>query len=138
MGRPKPTTTELKRQLVVQLDRARAELAHESRLAKVEWNPAAMMRRSVEKPRLAWIIGGAVAGFIALRMLMPTKFKSDNFAGSDTKRGFRGLFGKLLTNFARRAAMNYASTHAKDFLQTYLESLLKRQGPDSSSHVASR
>ena len=138
MGRQKPTTAELKRQLVVQLDQARAELSFESRLASVEWNPAAMVRRSMEKHRIAWLVGGVAAGFLALRLLLPPKFRSDNFSGSDTKRGVKGFAGRMVTTFAKRAVMNYASTHLKDYLQIYLESLLKRQGTDSSSHVASR
>ena len=142
MGRPQPTTAELKRLLVAELELVRAELAHESRLARVEWNPVAIVRRSVQKHRLAWIIGGVFSGYVILRMLLPPKFRSDNFAGSDTKRREHGLFRRLVMTFAWPAAMNYASSYFKDYLQTYLESFLNRHGPvpdpDSSSHVASR
>ena len=138
MGNPQPTTAELKRQLVAELDYVRAELVHESRLAKVEWNPAAIARRSIQKHRTAWIIGGVVTGFVALRLLTPAKIKSDNFARSDKKRGVGGLFSGLFMTFAGRAAMNFATTHLKDYLQAYLEPYLQRPGHDPSSHVASR
>jgi hypothetical protein len=138
MGRSQPTTAEVKQQLVAELNRARAELAHESHLARAEWNPLSLAQRSFSKHKLAWIIGGVAAGAIAVRLLLPPKFRSDKFSSSDTKRGSRGLFGSLFMMLARRAAMNFASTHLKDYLQNYLESVLKRQGSDSSSHVASR
>lgn len=137
MGRKQPTTAELKRQLVIELDRARTELVHESRLARVEWNPATLARRSLEKHKLAWVLAGAAAGVVVIRLLVPSrsKFKSDNFAGSDKKRGFSGMAGGLLITLARRAATQFATTHLKTHLQTYLDSVLKRQGPESSSHV---
>lgn len=142
MGRQKPTSAELKRQLVLQLDQARNDLSRESSLARVEWNPLAMARRSMQKHKAAWIAGGMLAGVVVIRLLMPPKFRSDNLSGSDKKRGVKGLIGGLLAQFARRAALNYASTHLRDYLQSYLESYLNRPGPDtgsdSSSHVASR
>ena len=138
MGRTQPTTAELKRQLVIELDRARTELAHESHLARVAWNPLALVTRSLQKHKLAWAIGGVVAGFLAVRLLLPPKFRSDKFSSSDTKRGSRSLLSSLFMTFAKRAAMNYASTQLRDQLQNYLDSLLKRQGSDSSSHVANR
>ena len=91
MGRPQPTTSELKRQLLLELDSARAELTHESRLARTEWNPATLARRSLEKHKLAWVIGGVVAGLVIVRLILPPKFRSDKFGGSDTKRGFSGM-----------------------------------------------
>lgn len=135
MGRSQPTTAELKRQLVIELDRARVELRHESSMARVEWNPATLAKRSLEKHKVAWIIGGAVVGLLAVRMLIPAKIRSDNFAGSDKKRGFSGMISGLLMTVARRAATNFATTHLKAHLQTYLDSVLKRQGPESTSHV---
>jgi hypothetical protein len=32
--------------------------------------------------------------------------------------------------------MNFATTHLKDHFQNYLATVLKRQGPDTHSHVA--
>ena len=51
---------------------------------------------------------------------------------------YGAMMGGLLFMVARRAAMNFATSHLKDHLQNYLDSVLKRQGPDSPSHVASR
>lgn len=135
MGRPQ-STTELKRQLLLELDSARAELANESRLARTEWNPATLARRSLEKHKLAWIVGGVVTGLVVIRLIFPPKFRSDKFGGSDTKRGFSGMMSGLFFTVARRAAMNFATTHLKDHLQNYLAAVLKRQGPDTHSHVA--
>lgn len=136
MGRPQPTTAELKRQLLQELDSARAELTYESRLARTEWNPATLARRSLEKHKLAWIVGGVVTGLVVIRLIFPPKIRSDKFGGSDTKRGFSGMMSGLFFTVARRAAMNFATTHLKDHLQNYIATVLKRQGPDTHSHVA--
>lgn len=135
MGSSQPTTAELKRKLIIELDRARVELGHESRMARAEFSPAAMAKRSLVKHKVAWVIGGVVTGVIVIRLLLPPKFRSDKFADSDTKRGFSGMLKGLFMTLARRAATNYATTHLKDHLQHYLESVLKRQGSDPSSHV---
>ena len=138
MGRSQPTTTEVKRLLLLELDRARLDLAQESRMARQEFNPTAVLKRSLEKHKVAWIAGGVLTGVIVIRLLLPSKFRSDKSGGSDTKRGFSGMMSGLFFTVARRAAMNFATSHLKDHLQHYLDSVLKRQGPDSPSHVASR
>ncbi len=129
MDRGNPTTpAALKLALVQQLHSARAALSHEARLAQVDLQPAALVRRSFAEHRTAWLIGGAVTGILLIRVLLPAKNRSDKNSEPAKKRGFRGLFTTLALSLARRAAMNYATDHFKDTAQSYLDSLINRQG----------
>jgi len=138
MGQPTPNTAELKRRVIAELELARAELFKETRRAQVDWNPLTLARRSLQKHKFWWLIGGAVTGLILVRLAFPPKFRSDKSGGSDRKRGFSGIFGGLLFKAARTAAFNYATKHFKDQAETYLHSMLNRQAPERPPHVANR
>jgi hypothetical protein len=128
MDRRTPAATAaLKLALVQQLHSARHDLAHQTRLAQVDLRPAALMQRSFAEHRTAWLVAGAVAGVVLIRVLLPAKNSIDKNSPPAKKRGFRGLLGTLAMTLARRAAMNYATDHFKDSAQNYLDSLLKRQ-----------
>ena len=135
MARSEPATSDLKRQLVADLERARAGLARETRLAQEQLTPAALVQRSVARHKLAWVIGGVIVGVAVVRLLLPPKFRSDKSAGSDRKRGVSSVLQNLAFTVARTAAMNFAKDHFKDQARSYLDSLLNRKGPDRSPHV---
>jgi hypothetical protein len=123
------TTSALKLQLVQDLQAARHALVQETHLAQVDLRPAALLSRSFAEHRTAWLIGGAVAGILLIRVLLPPKhIRSDKNDQPATKRGFRATITSLALSLARRAAMNYATDHFKDTAQNYLDSLLTRQG----------
>ena len=122
------STAALKLELVQQLHRARTALSHETSLAQVDLRPAALLRRSFTEHRTAWLVGGAVAGIVLIRVFLPAKNRSDKNSEPAKKRSFRGLFATLALSLARRAAMNYATDHFKDTAQNYLDSLITRQG----------
>jgi hypothetical protein len=138
MARSQPATSDLKRQLVVELDRARLALAHQTQLAQTHLSPAALVQRSVQKHKVAWIITGVVAGAVVVRMLLPPKFRSDKSSQSDKKRGVSGILRNIVFTVAQRAAMNFAKEHFQDQARSYLDSLLNRQGPDRTTHVPNR
>ena len=95
MGQPTPNTAELKRRVIAELELARADLFKETRRAQVDWNPATLARRSLQKHKVLWLIGGAVTGLILVRLVFPPKIRSDKSGGSDRKRGFSGIVGGL-------------------------------------------
>lgn len=137
MARSTPATSALKRQLVLDLELARASLAEQTRKAQAQFSPFALVQRSVQRHKVAWIIGGIVAGVAIVRLLLPPKFRSDKSGQSDKTRGFTGIMRSLFFTVAQRAAMNYAKTHFKDQARAYFDSFLNRQGPDRSNHVPS-
>lgn len=138
MGHSAPTPAELKRQVIAELELARADLFFETRQAKIDWNPVTLTKRSIERHKIAWIAGAAVAAFIVVRLVLPPKIRSDKSGDSGRKRGLAVLLGGLLFKAARSAALNYAAKHFKAHAETYLHSKLNRHGPVSPPHVASR
>jgi len=110
------------------LEVARAELARETGLVAEEWSPRAVMARSFERYRVAWIAGAAVAGLAALKFLMPATRSDDS--GEGLKAGSRGLgssgglLGMLsvpLLAMGRKAVMNYGMQFVQSWLQKRAE-----------------
>lgn len=123
------STAEIKQRLVQQLHESRLALATETQNAKAQYQPAAIAARSFQNHKTAWIVGGAIAGLIAIRLLLPAKNRSDISGKTAKKRGFSGLLGGLAKTLAQRAAMNYAKdqlqAHFKDSFSQYFD----RPGP---------
>ena len=129
MGRKQRDAAELKRQLIVELDAARSGISFHAQQAQQELNPATLVRRNVEKYRWAWIAGGAFAGVILIRMLMPPKFRSDNSGETARKRGVSAMASGLVFTLVRRAVTNFATKQLREHAQNYFESILKRRDP---------
>ena len=136
MGRRQREAAEVKRRLVVELDAARRAITHEIGLAQVQFNPASMARRSMERHRWAWVAGGAFAGVILIRLLLPPKFRSDNSGETVRKRGFFALAAGLAFTLVRRAVTSYAAHHLQEHAQNYIDSTLNRRDPVRTDHVA--
>lgn len=105
------------------LEVARAELARQAGFVADEWSPRAVMARSFERYRVAWIAGAAVAGLAALKFLMPSR-ADDSDAGLGTAtRGLGrsgGILGMLtvpLLAMGRKAMMNYGMQFVQAWLQ---------------------
>lgn len=111
-----------KQQAIHDLELARNILGEELSLAAVELSPRLMVQRSLKEHRWAWIGGAGVAGLVLVRLLMPTrrKFERDNSAPSATKSGLIALILASMLGMVRRAALNYATQHAKSYLHQYL------------------
>ena len=120
------TRAELKKSLLVDLDRARLALARHKEEAAATLSPAAMVERSFKKHRAAWLAGATLAGAIVLRLVLTSsssKNERDNSAKSGTKgRLFRMLSAPLIA-VGRKAALNYATQYFKNnFKQPFPES----------------
>ena len=103
------------------LDLARTSLAVHTTLVAEEFSPRAMMSRSIERHRAAWIAGATCVGLIAIKLLLPGRrdeSKANSEHGSSRSRGLLGLLMVPLMSFGRKAMMNYGS----QFIQTWLAS----------------
>lgn len=112
-----PDRSELKRRLLVDLDRARLALAVHSEETVRQLSPAAMVERSFQKHRVAWIAGAAVAGVLALRFIFSpraSKIERDNFLKSGTKAGLFRLLAAPLFNVGKKAALDFATQYFKN------------------------
>jgi len=103
------------------LELARGALARNTMLVAEEYSPRALVARSIERHRAAWIAGAACAGLLAMKFLLPGR-REDNardFPVPEVKnRGLLGLLGVPLMAFGRKAVMNYGT----QFLQSWLSS----------------
>jgi hypothetical protein len=106
------------------LEIARAELERETGLVAEEWSPRAVMARSFERYRVAWIAGAALVGLAAFKFLMSSSRVDDS---DDSPRsvsrglaGSGGLIGMLtvpLMAMGRKAVMNYGMQFFQNWLQ---------------------
>ena len=117
MPAQQPDRSELKRQLLVDLDRARLALAVHSEETARQLSPAAMVERSFQKHRAAWIAGAAVAGALALRFIFSPrapKLERDNFLKSGTKNRLFQLLAAPLLTVGKKAAVDFAAQYFKN------------------------
>lgn len=117
MPAQQPDRRELKRQLLVDLDRARLAVVVHSEETVRQLSPAAMVERSFQKHRVVWIAGAAVAGVVALRFLFSPrapKIERDNFLKSGTKAGLFRLLAAPLLNVGKKAAVDFATQYFKN------------------------
>jgi hypothetical protein len=119
----------VKARLRQQLDEARVELLAHGQLAKEELSPRALVSRSVEQHKTAWIVGGAMAGLLLIRVLLPPKIRSDNSRRSDKTGLLSGLLNTMVSTLAKRAATHFATRYMQDSAQNYITSLFQRKGP---------
>ncbi len=101
------------------LDLARGMLARSTVLVAEEYSPRAMMSRSIERHRVAWIAGAVFAGLVAIKVLLPAgrdAVRGDHGAVPNKTRGLLGLLMVPLMSFGRKAVMNYGS----QFVQAWL------------------
>lgn len=125
----KESAAEVKQRLIAQLRESRQALSREAKSAQEQYQPTAIAARSFQKHKTAWIIGGAVAGLLAIRLLLPGKNRSDISGKTAKKRAFSGLLGGLVWTLARQTALNYARDHLQDRFKDTLSSYFDRPGP---------
>ena len=123
---------EIKDRLVQQLRSARAGLATQAGLAKEEYSPMAIATRSFINHKAAWIAGGVVTGLLAIKLLLPSKNRSDISGKSARTRGLSGMLRGLFLTFAQRAALNYAKDQLqKNFKNQFQDSVASFFNPQS-------
>jgi hypothetical protein len=123
------SASEIKQRLVAELRDARLGLAQESKAARDHYRPTAIAARSFQQHKIGWIIGGTIAGLLAVRLLLPTKNRSDISGKSAKKRGFSGLLSGIALTLAQRAAMNYAKDHLQNHFKDTFSTFFDRPGP---------
>lgn len=123
--RPSQLRLTPKQKAIRDLEVARSALGHYLHAASTDWNPKAIVQRSVKNHRWAWISGAAVGGILLIRFLIPRgprKFERDNSGASATKSGLIALILGSVITMARQAALKSAT----QFFQTYLHQYLSR------------
>lgn len=132
MSGHEPSRSELKRKLLVDLDRARLALTIHSEEAARQLSPTAIVERSFKKHRVVWITSAAVAGAFVVKWLISSpavKIERDNFLKSDRKGTlFRLLAGPLLT-VGKKAAFDFATQYFKTHFKQ--PSQVSRDEPDA-------
>lgn len=129
MDRRAQEQRELKRQAIVDMERARAALSHHSGRASAEFSPVAVLKRSFHRHRLAWVIGGAVAGLVvAGKILAARAGRKEEDDGGET-RAHRSL-SQVLTGSLFAAARKAAIAYAGKFVQDYIKHRIHPTQPD--------
>lgn len=116
----------LKRAAALALDDSRLALGRELTRVRTEWNPRELVKHSLEKHKVALMATAAVAGFIAVKLLMPRD------PGRAKSRSWTGrLLGVASTAFLpllRNPIVDYAKSH----FASYLEKFQRQQPPPDS------
>jgi hypothetical protein len=130
-----------KQQAMRDLELARAELAQQSGLVADEWSPRAVMARSFERYRVAWIAGGVVAGLAVLKLVLPSSSRAveDDYEDADERPvepvlRSAGLISRLtlpLVMMGRKAVLNYGM----QFVQSWLQKRSEQTAGDSNPPV---
>ncbi len=109
-----------KQQVLRELEEARASLGHHVTLAVKEWNPRTMISHSMERHRLMWMGGAAVAGLVLVRFLFSSRgsnSRRDNLGVTVKNRGLQALLLTPLLAYGRKAALNYGAQMFQSYLQ---------------------
>lgn len=109
-----------KAQIVADLDQARLALVKHSIRATEQISPAAWLKRSVDRNRVAWSVGALVAGLFTVRSLFSfasPKKDRDIFRKSGTKAWLFRLLQGPLVSVGQKALLNYASNYLRNHLK---------------------
>lgn len=120
MDRRAQQQRELKRQAIVDMERARAALSYHTGRASVEFSPVAVLKRSFHKHRLAWVIGGAAAGLLVARKIFAARAaRQEENDGRETRaqRSLSQVLAGSLFAAARKAAIAYAGKFVQDYIK---------------------
>ena len=113
----------LKRAAALALDDSRNALGRELTRVRTEWNPRELVKQSVARHKVALMVTAAVAGFIAVKLLIPR--------GSDGPARKRSWTGRLL-GLATTALWSPVTDFARVHLTNYLEKFRRHQNPPES------
>jgi hypothetical protein len=111
-----------KQQAIADLEAARAGLRPHWQALTAAAHPKALVRRSVLQHPAAWAAGSLVAGFLAIRWLLPLK---DRKNGRDTpvksaKTGsLLALLASPLVGMARKAVLTYLTQNLQSYLRNH-------------------
>lgn len=126
-----PQTVTPKQQALQDLEAARAGLAHHAALAARDWSPRAVISHSIERHRLVWLGGAALAGLVAVRLLLfsgRSNSRRDNLDGSAKNRGLLALLLTPLLAYGRKAAMSYGARLLQSYVHHKISPNIRRSG----------
>jgi len=128
MAQPHQEKLTPKQQALRDLEEARASLDWHATHAVEEWHPRTLLARSMEKNRLLWIGGAALAGLALVRFLRfsgSTNYKRDNLGATAKNHGWFALLLAPLFALGRKAVMN----HAAQMFESYLHQKVSPNAP---------
>jgi hypothetical protein len=111
----------VKQRTLIALEDARRALAGEMTHLRPYMHPRQLLKDSVRKHRIAYIIGAAAAGFVALRVLLMPRAQASNGSGGGRSIPGRlvGLMGAALWPLVRgpvtQIALRYLSNYLPQF-----------------------
>ena len=111
-------------QAIAELARARAQLTQDWQAAAEFARPSNLVRHSIQKHRAAWAAGALVAGFLAVRTLLPSKGSKnerDSTADIAKKSTFLALLASPLLGMARKSALSLATRQVQQFVQKFTQ-----------------
>lgn len=119
MARQQQEPLSAKQQALLDLEAARASVAHHGHLVVEEWNPKAVIGRSFEKHRFWWLTGAALAGLVVIRSLRPSSLNQNGRDKVNASAKNRGFFSFLLAPalaLGRRKLVDQATRILESYL----------------------
>lgn len=120
--------SELKRQVLADLERARGELVRHSGRASVQLSPAALAQRSFQKHRIVWIAGALVAGALVVRLVIAPP-RNKNERDNPSKSGTKGTLLRMITDSVLAAGRKAAVTMATRYFQNQFKQQFQASAP---------
>jgi len=119
MAHPHQERLTPKQQALRDLEEARFSLDWHAAHAVEEWNPRALLARSMEKNRLVWIGGAALAGVALMQFLRFTggsNNRRDNLSAPAKNHGWFALLLAPLVSLGRKTVMGHAARLFESYL----------------------
>lgn len=110
-----------KQQALHDLEEARGALAHHAGHVAEEWNPKAIVTRSVQKHRAVWLGAAVIAGAAVLKLVWPSGgagHRHEPYLSESKSRGLLALLLSPLIGLARKSIMHYGTQWVENYLQS--------------------
>lgn len=119
----------LKQRAVRALEDSRRLLTDELSRASVFLHPRRLIEDNVRKHRVAYLIGGALAGLVTLRLLFAPRAAASSSSGSSFKGRLMGLLGTAMWPMLKGPAMAFAGR----YLNAYLHQIFPSSQPPEAT-----
>lgn len=106
----------VKQRALLALDEARRALAGEMTHFRPYMHPGQLLKDNVRKHRIAYILGAAVAGFVALRVLLAPRAASN---AQSTRGRLMGILTAALWPLVRGPVLQLATRYLSVYLQPF-------------------
>lgn len=110
----------LKRAALLALDESRGALSSEIRRVRTRWNPRQLMRRGMERHKIALAVTAALVGLGVTRLfMMPRKERG---SGSSLRGKITGLAVTALWSIFQEPLLDFAKSHFASYLDKHHQS----------------